>query len=219
MSDQNLAVILPSKGSRLEVIHRPTPTQGPDDLLIEVKAIALNPIDCYQRDVGFPPIPAYPAVGDSDTGGTIISTGSSVSSDAPKSGTRVSAFAPCFYMQGAPDYGALQARVLVPAVNAAPIPQGMSFTKASILPAAVTTVWYGWHTIGLPCDTAYIAADKKGMVVWGGASSISSAAIQIAKLTGFTVYATASVKHHEYLKSLGASKVFDYKSKMWWRVL
>ncbi|KAG4218702.1 hypothetical protein PC116_g32818, partial [Phytophthora cactorum] len=32
-----------------------------------------------------------------------------------------------------------------------------------------------------------------------------------AKLLGFTVYATASAKHHEYVKSLGASKVFDYK--------
>ncbi|KAJ1523085.1 hypothetical protein HK096_001880, partial [Nowakowskiella sp. JEL0078] len=59
----------------------------------------------------------------------------------------------------------------------------------------------------------YVPADKQGMLVWGGASSVGSMAVQAAKLFGFTVYATASEKHHNYLKSLGASKVFDYKDK------
>lgn len=36
--------------------------------------------------------------------------------------------------------------------------------------------------------------------------------VQSARLLGFTVYATASAKHHDYIKSLGASKVFDYKT-------
>ena len=75
---------------------------------------------------------------------------------------------------------------------------------------AVLTVWVAWYSIGLPYDTAYTAADKQGMLVWGGASSIGSAAVQIAKSMGFRVYVTASEKHHSYLKSLGASEVFDY---------
>ena len=213
MSHQHLAAILPAKGSRLEVTNRPTPSPGPDDLLIEVKAIAVNPIDWYQRDMGFPPIAAYPAVVGSDIAGIVISAGSSVSSATLKPGTRVSAFAPSFFKQGEPDYGALQTRVLVPAANAAPIPAKMSFTEASILPMAVATVWSGWYSIGIARDTAYTAADRKGMLVWGGTSSVGSAAIQIAKLMGFTVYATASEKNHEYLKTLGASKLFDYKSE------
>jgi len=116
-------------------------------------------------------------------------------------------------MKGAPDYGAFQTHVLVPAENVVPLPQGMSFNEGSLLPMAVVTAWSGWYSIGLPRDTSYTAADKKGMLVWGGASSVGSAALQVAKSMGFIVYTTASEKHHEYLKGLGASKVFDYKGE------
>ena len=212
-SEQHLAAILPSKGSRLEVTHRSTPTPGPTELLVAVKAVALNPIDVYQRDFGFPPITHYPAVLGSDVAGTVISAGSTVSSDAPKPGTRVAAFAPCFFVQGAPDYGALQTRVLVPAENAVALPNGMSFQEASLLPMAVLTTWSGWSSIGLPRDTSYKPADKKGMLVWGGAGSVGSAAVQVARIMGFRVYVTASERHHEYLKGLGASRLFDYKDE------
>ncbi|MCJ1363200.1 hypothetical protein MMC16_002307 [Acarospora aff. strigata] len=211
-SGHHLAAIIRSKGSALEVTHRPTPTPGPNDLLIEVKSIALNPIDWAQRDYGFA-LASYPAVLGSDIAGTVLSTGSAVASDAPKPGTRVAAFAPCFFVQGAPNYGGFQTRVLVPAANAVPLPPGMSFNEASLLPMAVATAWSAWYTLGLPRDTAYTAADKKGMQVWGGASSIGSAAVQLAKSMGFSVYVTASEKHHAYLKGLGATRVFDYRGQ------
>lgn len=108
------------------------PTPGPNDLLIEVKSIALNPVDYHQRDHGVY-ITSYPVVLGSDVAGIIISAGSSVPSDAPKPGTRVTAFTPGFFA-GDPDYGALQTRVLVPATNVTPLPQGMSFNEAGILP-------------------------------------------------------------------------------------
>jgi NADPH:quinone reductase-like Zn-dependent oxidoreductase len=211
VAGQHLAAILTSKASGLRITHRPTPAPGPNELLIQVKSIALNPIDHYQHDQGFV-IASYPAVIGSDVAGTIISAGSSAS-DAPKPGTRVAAYAPCFFMKGAPDYGAFQERVLVPTANVVPLPQGMSFNEGSVLPMAVMTAWAGWYSIGLPRETAYTSADKKGMLVWGGASSVGSAALQVAKLMGFTVYTTASERNHEYLKSLGASKVFDYKGE------
>ena len=50
-------------------------------------------------------------------------------------------------------------------------------------------------------------------MVWGGATSIGTGAIQLAKLIGFRIYATASERHHEYLKSLGASEMFDYRDE------
>jgi NADPH:quinone reductase-like Zn-dependent oxidoreductase len=209
----HLAAIIPSKGPPLAVTHRPTPTPSPTELLIAVKAIALNPIDWYQRDHAFPPLASYPAVLGSDISGTVISAGSSVPADAPQPGTRVAAYAPCFFMQGAPDYGALQTRVLVPAVNAVEIPRGLGFAEASVLPMAVATAWAGWYSIGLARETKLGAEDRKGVLVWGGANSVGSAAVQVAKCIGFRVYVTASEKHHEYLKGLGASRVFDYKSE------
>ena len=211
-SSQHLAAILPSKGSPFVVENRPTPTPGPNELLIDVKSIALNPIDYYMRDFGFA-LESYPAVVGSDIAGTVLGAGSSVAADAPKPGTRVAAFAPCFFVKGAPDYGAFQTRVLVPAAHAVPLPHAVSFNEASLLPMAVGTAWSGWYSIGLARETAYTASDKQGMLVWGGASSIGSGAVQIAKLMGFTVYATASEKHHAYIKSLGASRVFDYKAE------
>ena len=163
--------------------------------------------------MGFPPLDHYPTVLGSDIAGIFVSAGSSVPSDAPKAGTRVAAFAPSFFTKGLPDYGAFQTRVLVPAANVVPLPAKIGFKEAALLPMAVVTAWSGFYSIGLPRDTAYSAKDKKGLLVWGGASSIGSAAVQIAKSMGFSVYVTASEKHHGYLKGLGASKVFDYRSE------
>jgi hypothetical protein len=78
-SSQHQAAILPSKGHALEIGLRPTPTPGPDDLLIEVKSIALNPIDHYMRDMGFV-IASYPAIVGSDIAGVVLSAGSAVPS-------------------------------------------------------------------------------------------------------------------------------------------
>lgn len=103
--------------------------------------------------------------------------------------------------------------MIVPAANAVPLPPGMGFNEASLLPMAVETAWAGWYSIGVARDTKYAAADKKGLLVWGGAGSVGSAAVQVAKSMGFIVYVTASEKHHEYLKRLGASRAFDYKSE------
>ena len=58
----------------------------------------------------------------------------------------------------------------------------------------------------------YAPQDKQAVLIWGGASSVGTFAIQSAKSIGFTVYTTASPKHHEYLKKLGADVTFDYKA-------
>ncbi|KAK8187773.1 chaperonin 10-like protein [Phyllosticta capitalensis] len=212
-SSHHLAAMLTKVRSALEISRRPTPTPGPNELLIDVKAIALNPVDRFQRASGFH-ISHAPAVLGSDVAGVIIASGSSVTNNnaSLKPGTRVAAFAPCFFKDGEPDYGAMQQRVLVPAANAVPLPDGISLNEAALLPMAVATAWLGWYTIGLPIDTSFTPADKQGMLVWGGASSIGSAAVQTARAMGFIVYATASPKHHAYLQSLGATRVFDYKA-------
>lgn len=210
-SDQHLAAVLPAAGSALEVTHRKTPTPGPNELLIGVKSVALNPVDYYQRDRGIF-LTQYPAVLGSDVAGIVLSTGSDVSPDAPQPGTRVAAFATGFYEGGNPDYGSLQTRVLASASMVVVLPDSITFNEASLLPMSVATALGGWYSIGLPRDTLYKPADKQALLVWGGASSVGSGAIQSAKEMGFHVYATASPVHHAYLKSLGAAYVFDYHS-------
>ncbi|CAD6441957.1 4938e1ad-1b9f-415c-8fec-5fc7636135e0 [Sclerotinia trifoliorum] len=207
---QHLAAIIPEKGSPLKIVHRPTPTPGPTELLIEVHSIACNPIDYYMRDHGFA-VASYPAIPGSDISGIVIAAGSSVPAAAPKVGTRVTAFAHAFFTHGDPDYGAFQKKVLVPASSVCPLPDGISFNEGSILPMAVQTSMAAWYSAGLARGTKLTSADKKGMLVWGGSSSIGGVGIQQASRMGYVVYATASPHHHEYVKKLGASKVFDYK--------
>ncbi|KAK5019256.1 hypothetical protein LTR16_000372 [Cryomyces antarcticus] len=80
---QHVAATIPSKGSALIVTHRPAPGPGPNELLIEVKCIALNPIDWKQRGSGFA-VASYPTIVGSDLAGTVLSIGSSVPYDAPE---------------------------------------------------------------------------------------------------------------------------------------
>ncbi|OTB02938.1 hypothetical protein M426DRAFT_322182 [Hypoxylon sp. CI-4A] len=205
----HLAAVVTGKAQPLEVQERQTPKPGPNEVLIEVKSVALNPIDWKVRDIGFA-ISHYPGVLGSDVGGVVLEAGSNV--NAFKPGTRVLAFAPSFFAEGAPDYGAFQQRVIIPAINVTPIPDYLSFNEAATFPMALTTTWAGLEGAGVARDTSFSPSDKQGILIWGGSSSVGSVAVQVAKILGFTVYATASPKNHDYVKSLGASKVFDYKS-------
>jgi NADPH:quinone reductase-like Zn-dependent oxidoreductase len=58
--------------------------------------------------------------------------------------------------------------VLVLAANAVPLPPGMGFNEAALLPMQVLTTWPGWYGIGLPRETKFAVADKQGLLVWGG---------------------------------------------------
>ncbi|KAG7008540.1 hypothetical protein G7Y79_00005g016810 [Physcia stellaris] len=212
MSDKHVAAVIPAQGVSLTITTIPTPTPGPSELLISVHSIALNPIDVAMRDTGFM-ISTYPAIIGSDIAGTVISTGSSVPSDAPGVGSRVAAFAPCFFKRGAPEYGAFQKKVIVPAATAVRLPDHVTMNEGALLPMAVQTAWAGFYSIGMPLEMGLKAPPNVGMLIWGAGGSVGSATVQAASLLGFRVFATASAKHHEYLKGLGAARMFDYKDE------
>ncbi|KAL2126478.1 hypothetical protein VTI74DRAFT_833 [Chaetomium olivicolor] len=180
------AALFKEGGPPLVVDRRITPEPGPNDVLIEVRAVALNPVDHYQRDHNFPPVPVYPAVIGSDTAGVVAKNGS-------------------------PDYGGFQKYALAQFEGVIPLPDALSSEQGSVFPLAVLTALSAWTTIGISLDTRYTPQDKQGVLIWGGASSVGTFAIQSARTLGFTVYTTASSKHHAYLKGLGADAVFDYK--------
>ncbi|KAJ5754642.1 zinc-binding oxidoreductase-like protein CipB [Penicillium manginii] len=185
------------------------PNPSPTELLIEVHALALNPVDHHQRDTGFF-IQEYPAIIGSDVAGVIISSGPSTRA-ALRPGTRVTALASSFFNGGA-DYGAFQRRVLVSEETVSVLPDGVSFVEGAVFPLAAFTSWNGWVWAGLlPTATAGLAGVGEGVFVWGASSSIGALAVQEAKVMGFVVYATASPQHHDYIRGLGADRVFDYK--------
>lgn len=211
MSSTHQSAILPQKGGPFSVGERATPEPSPNEILIEIKAVALNPVDYIQRDFGMPPVPIYPAVIGSDASGIVVKVGSEVTT-APAPGSRVIAFASSFYQHGSPDYGAFQKYALAKSEGVVALPDALSFEEGAVFPLAVFTALTAWITVGIPLDTKYTPQDKQAVLIWGGASSVGSIAIQSARSIGFTVYATASPKHHEYLKKLGAHAVFDYRA-------
>jgi NADPH:quinone reductase-like Zn-dependent oxidoreductase len=131
---------------------------------------------------------------------------------APAPGSRVIAFASSFYQNGSPDHGAFQQYVLAQPEGVIALPDNLSFEEGAVFPLAIMTALTAWTTIGISLDTKYTPQDKQAVLIWGGASSVGTFAIQSAKSLGFTIYTTASSKHHDYLKKLGAHAVFDYKA-------
>jgi NADPH:quinone reductase-like Zn-dependent oxidoreductase len=211
MPEQHEAAILPQQGSPLTLGRRPTPEPGPNEVLIEVKAVALNPCDYYQREFGMPPVPIYPAVIGSDIAGVVVKLGSNVTT-VPGPGSRVLAFASSFYQNGSPDHGAFQKYTLAQSEAVIALPDNLSFEQSAVFPMGVFAALTAWTTIGISLDTKYTPEQKEAVLIWGASSSVGSFAVQSAKSLGFTVYATASPKNHDLVKKLGAHQVFDYKA-------
>ncbi|KAK0619108.1 quinone reductase [Immersiella caudata] len=211
MSSTHPAAILPQKGGPLVVKERKTPEPGPNEILLEIKAVALNPMDYYQRDYGLPPIPVYPAVIGGDASGIVVKAGSDAAT-APAPGTRVAAMATAYWHDGLPDYGAFQKYVIAPSEKVISIPDTITFEDGAVIPLAALTSLTAYTSIGMSLKTRYTPDDKQAILIWGGASSVGTFAVQTARIIGFKVYVTASPKNHDYLKQLGAHACFDYKS-------
>ena len=212
-TDKHHAAVLSRKGKELTIIERETPTPGPNEVVIQVNSIALNPVDHIQQSMGFR-VPSYPYILGFDVSGTISSIGSAVAT--LKVGDRVAALATSWFDK-LPQFGAYQSFVLVPAIQVTLIPSTLPFNEASILPLALYTAWFALDAINVSRDVIFEEKDKKAILIWGVGGSVGSVALQIAKSLGFNVYATASSKHHSYLQELGKGpgkvRLFDYKDK------
>jgi NADPH:quinone reductase-like Zn-dependent oxidoreductase len=112
-------------------------------------------------------------------------------------------------------HAAFQLYVAVPHTAVAPLPSSISFAQGCVLPLAVSTAAAGLYQSGflelpLPSPTSASANEGKILLVWGGSSSVGSAAIQLASASGLTVFTTASPSNFDFVKSLGAAQVFDH---------
>lgn len=97
----------------------------------------------------------------------------------------------------------------------AAIPDSVSFESSVVLPLSISTAAAGLYLpefLNLPLPSTEPRGSSNVLLVWGGASSVGSTAIQLASASGLTVVATASSTNHEYVRSLGASVAFDYRS-------
>lgn len=211
MSPQNQAAWLPAKASALKVGPAEAYTPGPDELLVENKAVAINPVDWKIQASGLF-VSSFPAILGCDTSGVVVEVGSSATSF--KKGDRI--FAHCIGLKTQKHADtAFQKYSVVPTELASKIPVGISFTDAAVIPLGLSTAAAGLYekaNLGLPLPTATPKPTGKTLLIWGGSSSVGSSAIQLAVASGLTVITTASKHNFSYCLELGASKVFDHSS-------
>lgn len=97
------------------------------------------------------------------------------------------------------------------------IPNHLAFTDAVVLPLGLATASGALFSpeyldIDAPKASAPVSDGKnnKVILIWGGASSVGSCAIQLCAAAGLTILTTVSPKNFEYAKSIGAAETFDY---------
>ncbi len=180
----------------------PEPPIGGSDVLIEVKATSVNPIDCAVRSGygsafflrnGLMRMPLIPG---RDIAGIVQRVGSSVS--RVKVGDLVYAGVPNF------------ATAAFAGVNedwVASMPANLTFTQAAALPYAALTAWMALvDVVGLTPETAR----GKRIIIPRGAGGVGSFAIQLMKAWGAHVASICSTRNVDLVKRLGADVVVDY---------
>ena len=186
------AITIPRPGGPevLQWADVPDPVPGPDEVLVDITASAVNRADIQQRQGHYPPpagAPPYPGL---ECSGVIAATGEQV----------------CALLAG----GGYAERVAVPRAHTLPIPAGVALEDAAALPEVACTVW---------SNVVRVAGLQKGetLLVHGGGSGIGTFAIQLGKALGAHVVTTARKAKHDALKELGADVTIDYTTEDWSR--
>ena len=176
----------------------PDPVPGPTDVLVDVTATTVNPVDTFVRSGAFATPAAFPLVIGRDLVGTVAATGPGAA------GFRIGDAVWCNSLGHGGRQGATAERAVVPVDRLYHLPAGVSPVRA------VTTV----H----PAATAYLALFTHGrvragetVVVAGAAGNVGNAVVTLAVDAGARVIATAAAADATYCRQLGATAVFDYR--------
>ncbi|KAH8704868.1 chaperonin 10-like protein [Talaromyces proteolyticus] len=206
------AWLVAAKATPFEIKPAPYTPPGEGQVVIKTAAVAINPIDWKIQERAFFPL-NYPTILGEDVAGEIFELGPGV--DRFMKGDRVLAHALSFVSNLHYD-SAFQEYVVVSARLVSPIPSAMSFEEAAGIPLALSTAAAGLFQkehLALHYPSVNPTLTGKTLLIWGGASSVGSAGIQLAVSAGYEVVTTASPKNFDYVKSLGAAQVFDYNAE------
>jgi NADPH:quinone reductase-like Zn-dependent oxidoreductase len=200
------------KATPLEIKEAPYPVPEPNEIVIQPRAVAINPVDTATQTRGTNLFPwlTYPRTLGMDLAGTVVEVGSAVSRF--KAGDRVLAHPDVLSKNAA---GAFQMFVVAQENMAAHFPENASFEQACVLPACLSTAACGLFQkdyLGLEYPTVPPTPKGKTLLVWGGSTSVGCNGIQLGAAAGYEVVTTCSPHNFEYVKKLGASYTFDYKS-------
>ncbi len=194
------------KSPEIGLVDLPRPTPKADELLVQVHAVGLNPIDNMIPTGMFKPVLHFqlPATLGSDLAGRVVAVGSQVTRFKP--GDAV--FASIFDL----GRGSLAEFAVVPESAAALKPENLDFVQAASIPMVGLTAWQALK------ERAKLRAGQK-VFIPAGSGGIGTFAIQLAKHLGATVGTTVSTGNLELVRDLGADQVIDYKTQQFEQVL
>ncbi|OOF97583.1 hypothetical protein ASPCADRAFT_514511 [Aspergillus carbonarius ITEM 5010] len=203
------AAIVPEPKAQSVISDRTLGPLNDDEIVIEITATAVNPVDWKMRDYNAF-ITEYPAVLGSDAAGRVVAVGPAVSGFAI--GDRV------FFQGiiGTYDSSTFQQYCKMPASLVSKTPDNISDEQAagvSLATVAAVTAFYDKEGYGLnpPWEKRGTEAGRgHAIVILGGASSVGQYAIQLSRLSGFDrIITNASPANFDLLKKLGAHVVLD----------
>jgi NADPH2:quinone reductase len=187
----------------LKLVELPDPTPGPGQVLIKVKAAAVNFSDVMRRRGDMYPVPTpLPFVPGAEVAGTVVAVGEGVTS--PSIGTNV------FGTVGNDTSGGYAELALAGAYNVVPVPDGIDLSTAS-----------GIIVSGLAATVILddLAGLKEGESVFipAAAGGVGSYAVQIAKKlgAGLIIAGASTIQKREIALRLGADHVVDYTQPGW----
>src|SRR3954469_7422804 len=186
----------PGGPDALEYQEVPDPAIGPEEVLVDVAATAVNRADLLQRQGFYNPPPGASDVMGLECSGTVAAVGGAVTGH--QVGDQV-----CALLSG----GGYATRVAIPAGQVMPVPDGVDLVTAGALPEVACTVWSNVFMIaGLQRDET--------LLVHGGAGGIGTFTIQLAHALGARVVTTAgSPEKLDVCRSLGADVAVNYKEQ------
>ncbi|KAI0175366.1 chaperonin 10-like protein [Pestalotiopsis sp. NC0098] len=215
--NQNRSAILPHlKAHPMTITTSALPTPVGSEVLIRVRAVAINPADWAVQTLGVVVKPEfYPYVNGCDVSGEVVSVGPT--QQRFRVGDRVTALATAF-RSGDTRCGAFQEYMIGTEPFMAKIPDHVEFREAAVLPLCLSTssaMLFSSELMGFNLPRAGVPVNSKAEVVlvWGGSSSIGCNAIQALKAAGYIVAATASESNHTLLRDMGVDYVFDHRSE------
>jgi putative PIG3 family NAD(P)H quinone oxidoreductase len=177
----------------LQPVTRPVPEPKAGEVLIKVAFAGINRHDCGQRRRGFGP-PGATDIPGLEVAGEVVATGAGVTRWKP--GDRV-----CALVNGG---GYAQYCIAVEAITL-PVPAGFDLKQAASLPEALFTAWLNVFMLGR-------LKAGEWLLVHGGSSGVGTTAIQLARLEGASVVATAgSAAKCDACVKLGASSAINYR--------
>lgn len=189
------AMLVDPNTHKLFIGHAAMPAINERELLIKVKATALNRADLLQKRGLYPPPEGTADILGLEMSGVVQEVGTQVSGF--NKGDRV-----CALLPG----GGYAEYVAIPADMAIPIPESLSYEEAAAIPEVFLTAYLNLFTLGQ-------LQSGQTVLIHAGASGVGTAAIQLAREAGATVLVTAgSERKRELCQEIGATLAIDYQS-------